>query len=163
MMARTETKQEPIRLAEALLLRADLQKKQASLRSRIENNAAVQQGDKPHEDPTKLMAEFNGVTEELAALVYRINVANLRGTLADGRSITQALAQRDALVQRHAMLTAAAGAANKQPDRYGIREIKWVTAVPVASLQKQADDLARQVRETNVAIQEANWRVLLSE
>jgi hypothetical protein len=154
-----ETK--PMKLAEALLLRADQQKKQAALRSRIDANAAVQQGDKPHEDPMKLMEEFNGVTASLADLVYRINDANLRATLSDGRSLTRALADRDALVQRHAMLSAAATAANKQPDRYGVREIKWVATVNVAALQKQADDLAQKIRETNANIQETNWKVAL--
>ena len=152
-----------MKLAEALLLRGDLQKKQASLRTRIDANAAVQQGEKPHEDPAKLMSEFNGATDELASLVYRINASNLTGKLAGGRSLTRALADRDALVQRHAMLTAAATAANKQPDRFGVREIKWVAAVSVASTQKQADDLAGKIRELNAAIQQANWTIELSE
>ena len=43
-----------MKLAEALLLRADMQKKLASLRERIVANAVVQEGDKPHEDPEKL-------------------------------------------------------------------------------------------------------------
>ncbi len=40
-----------MKLAEALLLRSDLQKKLASLRERIVANAVVQEGDKPHEAP----------------------------------------------------------------------------------------------------------------
>ena len=148
-----------LKLAEALLLRADMQRKQAAVRSRIDNNTAVQEGEKPHEDPVKLMAEYNGLTEELADLIYRINRTNLQATLPDGRPLTRAIAQRDALAQRHSMLVAAAGAANKQPDRYAMREIKWVATVNVASLHKQADDLAREIRELNAAIQETNWKV----
>ena len=161
-MAKNTTQSElktVMKLAEAILLRGDMQKKQASLRTRIDNNAAVQQGDKPHEDPVKLMAEFNGLTDDLATLIFSINQANLTAKLKDGRSLTRALADRDGLTQRHAMLVSAAGAANKQPDRFGAREIKWVAKVNVESLQKQAEDLAKKIRELNVAIQETNWRV----
>ena len=38
-------------------------------------------------------------------------------------------------------------------------EIKWVAALPVALLQKQADDLSRRTRELNVTIPAANWTV----
>jgi hypothetical protein len=152
-----------MKLAEALLLRGDVQKKQAALRSRIENNAAVQEKDKPHEDPAKLMAEFNGLTEDLAALIYRINITNTRAMLADGRPLTRAIADRDAMIQRHAMLTTAAGAANKQPERYSLTEIKWVSTMNVASLHKQADDLAGRIRALNAAIQETNWQVELEK
>src|SRR5690349_17998668 len=107
-----------MKLPEALLLRGDMQKKQAALRRRSQTNAAVQEKEKPHEDPARLMAEFNGVTDDLAALIYRINVTYTRAKLADGRPLTRAIADRDAMTQRHSMLTTAAGAANKQPERY---------------------------------------------
>ncbi len=44
-----------MKLAEALLLRADLQKKTSSLRERIVANAVVQEGDEPREDPKALL------------------------------------------------------------------------------------------------------------
>jgi hypothetical protein len=50
----------------------------------------------------------------------------------------------------------------KPPDRYGVKEIRWVATIEVASLQKQVDDLAKQIRELNAAIQEAGWQVELS-
>jgi hypothetical protein len=40
-----------------------------------------------------------------------------------------------------------------------MKGIKWVATVDVAKLQKQSDDLARQLREVNGKIQEANWGV----
>jgi hypothetical protein len=43
-----------MKLAEALVLRADTQKKLESLRQRIGKNAIVQEGNKPHEDPSQL-------------------------------------------------------------------------------------------------------------
>jgi len=152
-----------MKLAEALLLRADLQKKIASLRERVVANAVVQQGDEPHEDPNALMREAFGVMEQLENLVVQINGTNLGSKLPDGRTMTAAIAKRDALVHQHALLIAAVAGSRKEPDRYGVREIKWVATLKVASLQKQADDLAKRIRELNASIQETNWKVELIE
>ena len=150
-----------MKLAEALLLRADMQKKVASLRERIVANAVVQEGEKPSEDPNALLLEAVGALQELESLVARINHTNLAAKLADGRTLTDAIARRDRLVQQHALLTAAAAGSRKEPDRYGVREIKWVASMDVKKLQKQSDDLAKNIRELNAGIQEANWKVSL--
>lgn len=36
-------------------------------------------------------------------------------------------------------------------------ELKMLAALPVALLRVQADDLARQLRELDVRIQQSNW------
>lgn len=146
-----------MKLAEALLLRADIQKKLASLRERVVANAVVQQGDRPHEDPNGLLREAFGAMGELEELVSTINRTNLQSKLADGRTLTEAIARRDTLIAQHALVLAAVAGARKEPERYGVREIKWVATIQVAKLQKQADDLAKKIRELNGAIQEANW------
>jgi hypothetical protein len=147
-----------MKLAEGLLLRADLQKKLASLRERIVANAVVQDGEKPQEDPKKLLSEAAAVQDELEALVERIHRTNLTTKLPDGRTLTAALARRDTLIARHALLVAAIAGARKEPDRYSAREIKWVSTLDVAKLQKQADDLAKQLRDLNGQVQQANWK-----
>ena len=152
-----------MKLAEALLLRADLQKKVASLRERVVANAVVQEGDKPHEDPTALMSEAFGALEKLEALVAKINETNLKATLSDGRTLTAAIARRDTLAAQHALLTAAIAGCRKEPDRYGVREIKWVSTMEVSKLQKQADDLSKTLRELNASIQETNWKVKIGD
>lgn len=148
-----------MKLAEALLLRADLQKKLASLRERVSQYAVVQQGDRPHEDPNRLLREASGLLDQLEKLVAQINRVNLGHTLKKGDTLTEALARRDALVLRHSMLQAAIQGATKPPERYGLKEIKWVAKVNVAKLQKQADDLSKKLRLLNAEIQEANWKV----
>lgn len=152
-----------MKLAEALLLRADIQKKIASLRERIVANAVVQEKDEPHEDPNDLMKDAFGAMKELEELVFRINRANLETKLPDGRSITEAIARRDTLAQQHSLLVAAIAGTRREPDRYGVREIKWVATVKVPKLQKQADDLAKKIRELNAKIQEANWQTELTD
>ncbi len=152
-----------MKLAEALLLRADIQTRLARLTARIASNAVVQQGDVPHEDPEKLIAEALGVIRELEAIVIRINRTNMRHKMADGRTLTEAVAARDALKQQHAVLNAAVEGTNREPDRYSVREIKWVAQLDVGKLNKQMEDLARKVRELNGRLQETNWAVELEE
>lgn len=152
-----------MKIAEALLLRADMQKKLASLRERVGKNAVVQQGDEPHEDPDKLIKESFSVLKELESLVFRINQANLKHALPDGRSLTQAIAQRDTFVAQHSLLRHAIANTQKDPDRYSMAEIKWVATLKVAGLQKQTEDLAKSIRELNAAIQETNWKAELEK
>jgi hypothetical protein len=156
-----KSKKPQLKLAEALLLRADMQKRIASLRERIVSNAVVQEGVKPSEDPNELMLEAAGVLADLESLVGQINKTNLTARLADGRTLTEAIARRDHLVQHHALLQAATAGSRKEPDRYGMAEIKWIATMEVKKLQKQSDDLAKSIRELNAAIQETNWKVVL--
>ncbi|MCB9597409.1 MAG: DIP1984 family protein [Sandaracinaceae bacterium] len=152
-----------MKLAEALLLRADLQKKIASLRERVVANAVVQENEAPHEDPNGLLDEAVDVLEQLEELVARIHRTNLAAQLPDGRTLTEAIARRDRLQQQHSLLTAALAGCRKEPDRYSVREIKWVATMKVSKLQKQSDDLAKKLRELNARIQETNWRAELAD
>lgn len=152
-----------MKIAEALMLRADMQKKLASLRERVAKNAVVQQGDEPHEDPQKLIDEAFGVLRELERLVARINEANAATKLPDGRTLTEAIARRDTLAAQHSLLKHAAEASQAEPNRYGISEIKWVSMLKVSNLQRQSEDLAKSLRELNAAIQETNWKAELPE
>ena len=152
-----------MKLAEALMLRADLQKKLASLRERITHNGVVQEGDKVHEDPDALVMEAFGVIDQFEKLVFAINRANLKHKLPDGRSLTEAIARRDTIAQEHSLLQTAIAATQREPDRYGVREIKWVATMDVSKLQKQSEDLAKRIRELNGRIQETNWQIELEE
>ncbi len=91
-----------MKLAQALVLRADTQKKLASLRQRIGNSAVVQEGNQPPEDPNELLKEGFGVLNELRELIGKINAANAANKLPDGRTLTKAIAQRDELAQQPA-------------------------------------------------------------
>jgi hypothetical protein len=150
-----------MKLAEALLLRADLQKKLASLRERIGQNAVVQEGEQPHEDPNRLLKEAVEILAQFERLVFAINRANLTNKLPDGRTLTEAIARRDALAQQHALLQAAIAGTRRDPVRYSAREIKWVATMDVVQLQQQSEDVAKKLRELNARIQEANWQVEL--
>jgi hypothetical protein len=148
-----------MKLAEALLLRSDLNKKLLSLRDRIVRYAVVQEGEQPHENPEDLHQEASGVIGELKDLSVKIDRANQAGRLSSGVSMTDALAERMALTQQHALIVAAIEGTKREPDRYGVREIKWVATVDLVGYQKRLEDLAKKIRELNAAIQEANWKI----
>jgi hypothetical protein len=150
-----------MKLAEALLLRADAQKRLAQLRQRLANNARVQEGEKPNEDPRDLLAELDRTLATFNELIKRINRTNAATMLDETRTLTDALADRDTLTQERFAISAIIEAASQPSFRLGRSEIKTVNTVDVAALQKRSDDLARRSRELDAAIQQANWNVEL--
>ncbi len=152
-----------MKLAEALMLRTEMQTKLASLRTRIAKNAIVQDGDVPHEDPKELLRAAAGLVFDREALVARITATNHAAQLPDGRTINALLARREALTAQHGLLRVAIDGSQKEPDRYSMAEIKWKATVDVSGLQKQSDDLAAKIREVNTLIQQANWQIDLVE
>lgn len=148
-----------MKLAEALLLRSDQQKKLASLKQRINANVLVQEGDAPSEDPNELMQQVFALTHETQGLILQIHRTNAQATLSDGRLLLELLMQRDELVERHKIITGAIASTQREPDRYSSREIKWQKVIAVGSLQKQADDISAKLRDLNITIQAANWQI----
>lgn len=145
------------------MLRADLQARVERLRERINQNAVVQEGTKPAEKPSELLKEAFGLLQDLERLVVRINKTNLVGKISDGRSLTELLAERDCLKVRHALLVSISNNARRAPDLYSTREIRWIPQIDVASINKQADDVAARLRECNTRIQEADWMLVLAD
>lgn len=148
-----------MKLAEALINRADIQTRLTKLTARIRSSAMVQKGEKPPENPEKLLREAMGLIADLKALVVRINRTNLSAKLADGRSLTEAIAERDRLKTQHALLLTVDSACKASPERTGLSEIKWVPQFDSAKLQKQADDVSKKLRELNIKIQKCNWEI----
>ena len=151
-----------MKLANALSERADLQKRLAQLSGRLNNNAKVQEGQKPAEDPAALLKELDALSSRMEKLVAAINLTNSR-TLSDGVSMTEMLAKRDALKQKLSILRSFLDNASATIDRYSRSEIVIQSTVPVAKLQKQVDALSKELRELDEKIQELNWTVELSE
>ena len=150
-----------MKLAEALILRADLQKRYSQIQQRLIQNAKVQDGEKPAEEPEKLLREVEEVSAELQGFIQHINATNSQTEMDDGTSISDAIAVRDILRMNHSLYRQLAGAAVVTQDRYTKSEVKFRSTVNIAKLQKQADDLARKHRELDTKIQEANWKTEL--
>lgn len=148
-----------MKLAEALLLRSDLQKKLSSLKSRVFANVKVQEGDEPSENPEQLLIECQRLISEISQLVERIHLTNAQTQLDNGKSLISQLNERDTLAQRHKLLIQTIEEAKADSDRYSYREIRWQSTVDIAGLYKQADDIAKKLREINLTIQSANWQI----
>jgi hypothetical protein len=146
-----------MKLAEALVLRADVQKRIEQLRNRLRQSVLVQEGETPPENPQELLTEAARLTDELARLVTRINRANLATTLPNGSTLTDGLARRDALQTLYSLIETAAEVASVRIDRYGRSEIRKVATVDIGALRKQMERLAQERRELDTAIQATNW------
>ncbi len=151
-----------MKLAEALIQRADAQKRIAQLQQRLARSAKVQEGEQPPEDPQALLAEVDAAITELTRLMQQINRTNAATAFDETRSLTDALAERDTLMTRRNVIAQVINAAQAQP-RFGRMEIKEYPTVNIAELQGQVDDISRQYRELDTAIQQLNWTVDLTE
>ena len=149
-------------LAEALNERADAQRRLAELRQRIGENARVQEGVTPAEDPEALLAQAVEVTDRIRALVVAVNVTNASTRLPEGATVTEALARRDALGQRIRLLTDAASRAVDKLARFGRSEIREVAVLDVRALRAEADRLAAERRDLDAQLQRINWTTELA-
>ena len=83
-----------MKLAEALSVRADLQKKVAQLKERIKESAKVQEGDEPCDNVEELCKELDEALVQLEDLIYRINITNVQ-VAHDGASLTRLIAKSE--------------------------------------------------------------------
>ena len=145
-----------MKLAEALLSRKDLQTRQEELRARLVRNAKVQEGEQPAEDPAQLLAELDQVTAQLETLVTRINLTNA-AVRCEGKTLTELLAHREALMQQVSILNSLMEAASSTVMRGSRMEVKVLSTVNVVQLRKQTDALSKELRSCDTGIQSMNW------
>ena len=152
-----------MKLAEALALRAEAVRRIEQLRGRIVDNARYQEGEDPAEDAAALLTQTTHVCAELESLIGRINRTNAAARMG-AETITDAIARRDVLKLRHGVITAAADAAAGRErgwNRQLRSELTFISALPVADLRAETDDVARRIRELDTDIQRINWEVEL--
>ena len=145
-----------MKLATALAERSDIQNRINTISVRLDNNAKVQEGDVPAEDPKALMEELDRLIVRLEDLVARINLTN-SGTVYEGKTITELLAHRDCLKKMVWLLRDFLKTASDRVTRMTRTEIKIVSTVPVSEIQKTVDGLAKELRTVDEKIQELNW------
>ncbi len=145
-----------MKLAEALLERADLQKRLSLLESRLCQNSRVQEGESPAEDPKALLAELEQISCRLEELICRINLTNAAVT-DNGKSLTALLARRDILAKKVGIMQSFLHEAGATAARATRSEIVIRSTVPVAELRKDTDGLSAQLRALDNRIQALNW------
>ena len=149
-----------MKLAEALQERADLRSKIDDLRSRLANNALVQEGETTAEDPDELLQALDAAVERTEELTARVNKTNCLTREGD-KSVTELIARKDALSLQLSVYRNIINEASQSARRARGTEIKVVSAVNVRELQKKADHLAQELRKTDNRIQELNWKTEL--
>lgn len=145
-----------MKLAEALQERADLARRIDQLESRLMNNVLMQEGEKPAESPDELLAELDRCIARSEELMRRINLTNT-AVMVDGQPLTALLAKRDCLKRQLSVWRNAVSTASQTARRATRSEIRIMSAIDVPALQKRVDDTAKTLRQTDNAIQAANW------
>jgi len=148
-----------MKLAEALILRADLRKRTELLRERLRRNAKVQEGEFPIEPPEDLLLELDQVATDLELVIRRVNWTNANLMFDPNHRISDALAMRDTLDLRIRTLRSLV-------DELSRREPwlpRYVTSLDPAALQKELDDLRLKRREIDTRLQAINWQEDLLE
>ena len=146
-----------MKLANALSQRAELQTRIRQLETRLYNNAQVQEGEQPAEDPEELLRELEEDYTCLEELISAINRTNSAARTEDGTTLSDLLARRDCLKGKLGILRNFLDNASALVRRRTAGEIKVKSTVNVRALQKQVDGLSKDLRQLEEAIQEKNW------
>lgn len=148
-----------MKLAEGLLLRADLIKKIEHLQNRISPVLIVSDNKLPQENPVELLAKIRTAIQDLEHIIVRINKTN-NGTPIEGYgSLMEALAKRDALKMLSERLRNIRFAA--QINNSG--ETNLQATIDIKKLQIEMDKTGRAFRELDSKIQEINWLTELKD
>lgn len=151
-----------MKLAQALILRADCQRRLADLAKRLNSNARVLEDAKPDEEPEELLRAYEGAARDLEVLIRVINATNVLTVLEPGVTMSDALARRDVLAMRHKMLAKLLEEARpERRSRYDRDEWKTRPALDMAATRKQLNDVGRDYRQVDLQIQALNWQAEL--
>lgn len=156
-----------MRLSEALIIRADLQKRIQQLSKRLIRSSRIQEDEQPPEDPQELLIELENTLESFVQKVSQINHTNQATQFDNNRTVTDALASRDGIKTHRQILenliSSATGSTDLGYRRSHAQNVKMFSTINVRDIQKQMDTLSRQYRELDTRIQEINWTTELIE
>ena len=152
-----------MKLAEALLKRAELKKTIEELKNRAQKNVCVQEGEDPFEDPGEMLEKAIEMNKALTELAKRINITNQETIIENDKRLSDLLADRDGLLRKRSVvksvIEATANAA--RPFRFTKAEIKTIVVVDVKKLQELSDEVSREYRNLDTMIQGINWKTEL--
>jgi len=149
-----------MKLAEALVTRADLQNKATQIKARMIQNIKVEEDEEPAEDISILFNQYDAVMKELESIIVRINKTN-EATQLDNGTLAGAIAKRDCLKAKISTYRELIDKASVLRERGYSRDekVKYVRCVDITELRKQTDEFAKQYRELDIKMQGLNWTV----
>ena len=145
-----------MKLAEALNLRSSLMKQIAELKRRLEDCVRIQEGEEPVDTAEELLKELEPKIEQLYRLIYQINLTNLQ-IKDEGKSITELLAERDALAGRIQILNGCLNRLTENNTRFRTDDIRYIRTVDPKVFRKKYDETSSQLRQINLRIQMLGW------
>lgn len=151
-----------MKLAEALQERADINRNIEQLKSRLNNNVLVQEGEKTVEEPEKLKQELDASLARLAYLIAHINQTNCK-TMVEGQTLTELIAKKDALLLKISVYKDLVYAGSQTSYRARNSEIKIKSAISVPDWQREIDQMAKELRLLDNKLQATNWNTDLLE
>ena len=152
-----------MKLATALSRRKELQTHIHELENRLMNNAQVQEGEEPAEDPQELLRQLAEDYKELERLISAVNRTNDRTAAEGGGTLSDLLARRDCCRGRLGIWRNFLDCASATVSRRTVGEIRIRSSVSVKDFQKQVDQAAKELRRLEEQIQELNWTTELLE
>lgn len=150
-----------MKLAEALIERAQLRQKNEDLIGRIQSNTVVQEGDDPAESPQALMTEYEENMTRMQQLIVQINRTNSATPFDGTATIADAIAKRDCIGAKLRNYREIYSSAFAERFRYSTKEIKFVRTIDGKELQNTIDRLSKEYRELDTRLQGLNWTVEL--
>ena len=151
-----------MKLAEALQERADLKREIEQLRTRLNNNMLVQEGEQTAEDPTALHKELDRAIDRLTWLTAQINHTNC-SVRSEGKTLTELIAEKDALAYRIQIQKMLVQTASQKVQRLRNSEIRIRSSINVSEWQAEIDRMAKALRLLDNRLQQTNWSVDLIE
>lgn len=152
-----EQNNKKMKLAEGLLLRADLIKKIEHLQNRIMPVLIVSDDRVPQEDPDKLLAQLRKTIQDLEILIIRINKTN-NVTIVEGEGLLmEALAKRDSLK----LVSEKLRNIRRSAQIFNTGDSNLKTTINIEKLQIEIDQAGRAFREIDSKVQEINWLTFL--
>jgi len=146
-----------MKLAEAMMQRADLDKKVSILGARLNDIALINKNYALEDEPKHLFEELNKSMKALSELVYRIHVTNME-TIDNGRTITAMLTKEEILKMRINTLIRI-----KESASIDSRFDKTIYTILInkAKLQKELDECKDQLEKLDMKLQQLNWQTEL--
>ena len=149
-----------MKLAEALIERADLKAQISQIVARMIENTVIQEGDEPAEDIAVLLSMYDTMMAKQEELIICINKTNSTTVLSlnnEDISLAEAIAKRDCMKSKITTIRKVRESSMTRRDRWSGSEIKYVRTVDIAKLQAMIDDYSRRYRELDTKIQTQNW------
>ena len=147
-------------ILEALNLKKDLQNRIENLRRRYVNSVTVKKGEKPIEDPQKLLVELEDSFSQFNDICCRISAANTATRNCKGQTLKQLMVELSIVEQRKDCLNRAFeevlfGDAEVY-SYYNKPQSDYDVTIDIDSLKKEIDNQESRLRQLTSEIQKLN-------